>query len=481
MTKKRVVPGLCQDEQGEPVLEAGRVTKVADLVEAAQNIRKFGPQSEDASLLLRLGGAVGLADETIARALKTEEGIARLADFVSAVTEVNRDHAVLWWDDERHAADQAALALALHSREQLPLFGDFLRSNDLDHEVEQGTHLDQVVAAHGWSEETIALAALRATNGSGQHGQEQVVGWATSGLRQALLETEALADAFIEACHAEARSGPSYLSFRRRLTPGDGEAERFERLLERTLEFRYEPVARAVALVLGADSRWAARLRQEHSEALATLKAAGQQAQALCSELEALARDEKWDAIIAQRSRLEAARPLASRAMATVSLALLMKQDVAAAADFCAEALEDTPVNPSLLNNALKACADAGAPARGIELWEQAQHRLEEFTSDERKAMIVGKLIACYWFANRIAEGYERLEPCIQALKDERDQTFLLNAACLYVWKGRTDEALDFVRRGLVAGIPVGMFDGDDAFDPIRELPAFIELLATRR
>lgn len=86
-----------------------------------------------------------------------------------------------WADEETPTGAAGATALALHSRDWIPAYLDYLHGCDLDHEVHQGGELDAIVQAHGWNEDTIELAVARLIGCCGQHGDEQVASWRDEG------------------------------------------------------------------------------------------------------------------------------------------------------------------------------------------------------------------------------------------------------------------------------------------------------------
>lgn len=97
----------------------------------------------------------------------------RLADFVRRVTEASRTLGkALWSNSECHLGGAVAARLAMRSRTYVPLFIEFLETNDLDHEVEQAEQIERVIAAHGWCPETVALWVARLGTCAGQHGHE---------------------------------------------------------------------------------------------------------------------------------------------------------------------------------------------------------------------------------------------------------------------------------------------------------------------
>ncbi|ELY81037.1 hypothetical protein [Natrinema gari] len=57
---------------------------------------------------------------------------------------------------------------------RLSFVADFIESTDLDHEYHQVTHVDALVAEHGWTAEIEYLLTIHARDAIGQHGLEQL-------------------------------------------------------------------------------------------------------------------------------------------------------------------------------------------------------------------------------------------------------------------------------------------------------------------
>src|SRR5690606_5895857 len=81
-------------------------------------------------------------------------------------------HAI-WSDDETPSGTHAIVPLVMHDRKWLPDYLRFLRSNDLDHEVDQAGDIDAIIERYGWAPDTLALAAARLVSCQGQFGEEQ--------------------------------------------------------------------------------------------------------------------------------------------------------------------------------------------------------------------------------------------------------------------------------------------------------------------
>lgn len=441
----------------------------------AQALRAYEPGVEPgpSDPRLRMGRSRSISDARLSRALA--EAPDRLAAFVAAVTAFNRDHAVLWWSDERHAADRAALRLALSDRRYVAAFGAFVCSNDLGHEVDQGAHLDEVVAAHGWDEQTVPLAALRATVARGQHGASQVRQWAAEGLSDRLRADADLARLFVDTA-SEALERDA-LDIRTRLVPGEGSWGHFDARVDQVLEALFGPALEAVEWVLG-EGEWSRALAERRDSDGERLRAAGRVAARLGAELEALGRCSDWAAVLARRGELQSARPLASRPMAWVSLALLRlgrHEDLLA---FVRDALSDVPVNPHLLTNGVIGAIHAGQPVVAIDLWERGADRMEHFASDAARRLVVANVIAAFASAGRLEEGRRRLHREVQRSKaDATEALFLGNAAAMYALLGQRGPALELVRLALAAGVAPRVFLDDADFASLHDDPAFRALV----
>lgn len=79
-----------------------------------------------------------------------------------------------WSDDETPFGEPAARALFLRRAEYVDLYIDFLRTNDLEVEVNQNEHIREIVDRHGWNPHTLKLAGVRASDCGGQCGHEQI-------------------------------------------------------------------------------------------------------------------------------------------------------------------------------------------------------------------------------------------------------------------------------------------------------------------
>lgn len=108
----------------------------------------------------------------------------------------------IWADSETPAGTAAILALVMRDHRWIPAYVDFLRTCDLDHEVDQWGDMDGIIAKYGWQEDTCALAAARVVSCHGQHGEEQLSSWLETGLRD-YLDTAGGRTTFLAAARAE--------------------------------------------------------------------------------------------------------------------------------------------------------------------------------------------------------------------------------------------------------------------------------------
>lgn len=79
----------------------------------------------------------------------------------------------VWHDEERQAGSFAMQSLAMKNPAYVRQYADFLRHNDMGHEVEQFDFINTLLEKHGWREETLYLAAVRFSQAAGQQGYQQ--------------------------------------------------------------------------------------------------------------------------------------------------------------------------------------------------------------------------------------------------------------------------------------------------------------------
>ena len=86
------------------------------------------------------------------------------------------------YGDAPPAGTYAMLALVDQNKKWIHHYIKFLRTNDLDHEVEQMWHIKAIVEKYGWCEETTRLAIARNASCCGQGGSEQFKQFLATGL-----------------------------------------------------------------------------------------------------------------------------------------------------------------------------------------------------------------------------------------------------------------------------------------------------------
>ncbi|WP_298956318.1 hypothetical protein [uncultured Nonlabens sp.] len=86
------------------------------------------------------------------------------------------------YDQGPPAGTYAILALVNQSKKWIPPYIEFLRTNDLDHEVEQMWDIKSIIDKYGWIKETCRLAIARNISCCGQGGTEQFNDFLNNGL-----------------------------------------------------------------------------------------------------------------------------------------------------------------------------------------------------------------------------------------------------------------------------------------------------------
>ena len=84
------------------------------------------------------------------------------------------------------AGTYAILSLVFQNKKWIPNYIDFLRTNDLEHEVEQMWNIESILKKYGWCLETYKLAIARNISCCGQAGKEQFDRFIENGLRESL-------------------------------------------------------------------------------------------------------------------------------------------------------------------------------------------------------------------------------------------------------------------------------------------------------
>ncbi|WP_289045943.1 hypothetical protein [uncultured Olleya sp.] len=102
------------------------------------------------------------------------------------VTDNGEEGTRIWlmseYDEGPPAGTYAILALTNQHKKWIPNYINFLRTNDLDHEVEQMWHIKSIIEKYGWCKETCSLAIARNISCCGQGGKEQFNAFLNDGL-----------------------------------------------------------------------------------------------------------------------------------------------------------------------------------------------------------------------------------------------------------------------------------------------------------
>lgn len=98
----------------------------------------------------------------------------------------------IWLDDETPAGTCAILALVTNDIKWIPEYITFLRTCDLDHEVDQSGDISTIVEQYGWCEATLSLAISRLFSCHGQHGTEDIEQMLGNGLSDFVQENNPL-------------------------------------------------------------------------------------------------------------------------------------------------------------------------------------------------------------------------------------------------------------------------------------------------
>ena len=118
------------------------------------------------------------------------ESLASLILEYCKVTDNGEEGTRIWIIDEhaegRPAGTFAILALVDQNKKWIPKYIEFLRTNDLDHEVEQMWDIKNIIEKYGWCIETYELAIARNISCCGQAGKEQFESLIKSGLNDSL-------------------------------------------------------------------------------------------------------------------------------------------------------------------------------------------------------------------------------------------------------------------------------------------------------
>lgn len=90
------------------------------------------------------------------------------------------------YDQGPPAGTYAILSLVLQNKKWTPYYIEFLRTNDLEHEVKQIWDIEAILKKYGWCPETYKLAIARNISCCGQAGKEQFERFIENGLKESL-------------------------------------------------------------------------------------------------------------------------------------------------------------------------------------------------------------------------------------------------------------------------------------------------------
>ena len=100
-------------------------------------------------------------------AIKYPELHPLMVELLEKITEFNEDNQEIWEHDEEQAGNSLARELCKYDKKYLPLYFDFIKTNDLDHEVYQSIDITEVGDTLGYPSEMMPLLLYRS-----EHGQE---------------------------------------------------------------------------------------------------------------------------------------------------------------------------------------------------------------------------------------------------------------------------------------------------------------------
>ena len=113
----------------------------------------------------------------------------QLLTYIEATNNGQHDMRI-WKNSEEPAGTSAADFLVFKDIKWVSMYIDFLRTNDLDHEVSQGATISDVIEQYGWCDASRRLALARLFSCHGQHGKEQMEELLEDGLSKHLQESK---------------------------------------------------------------------------------------------------------------------------------------------------------------------------------------------------------------------------------------------------------------------------------------------------
>ncbi len=142
-----------------------------------------------------------LDEESFFKEAATHESLSELILGYCKVTDDGEEGTRIYisheYDEGSPAGTYAILALVNQDKKWISSYIDFLRTNDLDHEVEQMWHIRAVIDKYQWSEDTCRLAIARNISCCGQSGRQQFNDFIAEGLEN-YLEKEGNKKMFID-------------------------------------------------------------------------------------------------------------------------------------------------------------------------------------------------------------------------------------------------------------------------------------------
>ncbi len=110
------------------------------------------------------------------------------------ITDDGEEGSRIWisneYDEGPPAGTYAILALVNLDKKWISNYIEFLRTNDLDHEMEQMWDIKKIIDKYGWCNETCRLAIARNVSCCGQGGSQQFKEFLNNGLRDYLILKE---------------------------------------------------------------------------------------------------------------------------------------------------------------------------------------------------------------------------------------------------------------------------------------------------
>ncbi|MBW1294536.1 hypothetical protein [Aquimarina litoralis] len=145
-----------------------------------------------------------------------------------------------WRDSETPAGSTIASSLALIQKKYVYKYIDFLRTNDMDHEVDQYGDINNIIEKYGVCEETLCLAIARTCSACGQHGSEQFEEMLNEGFLDYI---QSNFDLFLEKLEDEHKFKEIWfmdLDYEEFWNPGNMETDWIDTILERLDENQTE-------------------------------------------------------------------------------------------------------------------------------------------------------------------------------------------------------------------------------------------------